>query len=209
MPKKRVSAKKPADKQKQAEKRAKREQRKIADAEAKRVAMRKKRIRQGAWILGGVIALGAIGFLIYDKASLEELPGVSKEAYEGRTHVAAGQQVPYQTPTPTSGTHSASSPRCGVVQQPMPPEFAVHALEHGGVVIWYAESLPTEEVSALEAIVSRFDDRVILSPNLQLTDPVVATSWTRLKAYDGADEEIAQFIEIYRGRGPENFSCRY
>lgn len=209
MSKKKASQKKPVDKQKQAEKRARREQRKLVDAEAKRVAMRKKRIRKGAWILAGVSILGVIGFLIFDKANLDELPGVSKEAYDGRTHVTQGNAVFYQTATPTSGTHSASSPRCGILGQEIPPEFAVHALEHGAVVIWYQPSLAAEELSALSAIVRGFDDRVILSPNALLTDPVVATSWTRLKVYAGADAELEQFIETYRGRGPENFACAY
>ena len=56
---------------------------------------------------------------------------------------------------------------------------------------------------------NRFDDRVILSPNDALTDPVVATAWLRLKAYDGADPELEEFISTYRERGPESVPCRY
>jgi hypothetical protein len=76
-------------------------------------------------------------------------------------------------------------------------------------VIWYQPSLESEEISGLEAIVNRFDDRVILSPNGELTQPVIATGWNRLKAYDGADSELEQFIETYRNRGPESFRCAY
>jgi len=47
---------------------------------------------------------------------------------------------------------------------------------------------------------------VILSPNAELSQPVVVTAWNRLKAYDGADAELEQFIETYRNRGPESFS---
>ena len=91
----------------------------------------------------------------------------------------------------------------------MPAEFAVHSLEHGAVVIWYRPSLATEEISGLEAVVNRFDDRVILSPNAELSQPVVATAWNRLKAYEGADPELEQFIETYRNRGPESVRCEY
>lgn len=209
MAKKRPSAKKPVDKQKQAEKRARREERKIAEAEAKRAAARKKQLKKTAWIVGGTALIAVLGFLIFQKANLEELPGVSKEDYNGRDHVVTGQSVVYNTATPTSGQHAGSSPRCGVASQQMPAEFAVHALEHGAVVIWYQSTLDAETVSALGSIVNDFDDRVILSPSAQLTDPVVATSWTRLKAYSGADPELTEFIETYRGRGPENFSCGY
>jgi hypothetical protein len=58
-------------------------------------------------------------------------------------------------------------------------------------------------------VVNRFDDGVILSPSAELTQPVVATGWNRLKAYDGADPELDQFIETYRNRGPESFRCAY
>jgi cell division septal protein FtsQ len=200
---------KPVDKAKQAEKRARREERKAAEARAKQVANRKRRTRVGLSVVAVVAVVGAIGFFIVDKATLDELPGVSKQAYEGRDHAVSGQAVAYATATPTSGTHAANSPRCGIYSQQMPAEFAVHSLEHGAVVIWYQPSLATEEISGLEAVVNRFDDRVILSPNEELTEPVVATGWNRLKAYDGADPELEQFIATYRNRGPESFSCSY
>ena len=91
----------------------------------------------------------------------------------------------------------------------MPTELAVHSLEHGAVVIWNQTSPATEEISDLEAILNRFDDRVILSPNGELAHPVVATGRNRLKAYDGAHPELKQFIETYRNRGPESFRCAY
>jgi hypothetical protein len=207
--KKKQTPRKPVDKNKQAEKRARREERKVADAKAKQTADRKGKTRIGLYVLAAVVVVGAIGFFIVDKATLEELPGVSKQAYEGRDHAEPGEAVAYATATPTSGRHAASSPRCGIYSQQMPAEFAVHSLEHGAVVIWYQPSLASEEISGLEAIVNRFDDRVILSPNAELTQPVIATGWNRLKAYDGADPELEQFIETYRARGPENFRCAY
>ena len=136
-------------------------------------------------------------------------PGVSSPTNEGRTHVASGQSVAYATATPTSGPHSAGAPRCGVLSQQLPPELAVHALEHGSVVIWYQPGLDGDDVGALRVIVNRFDDRVILSPNGQLDQPIVATAWNRLKAYETSDPEIEEFIETYRGRGPENVRCPY
>jgi cell division septal protein FtsQ len=207
--KKRQAASKPGDKTKQAEKKARREDRKTAEARTKQIANRKRRTRVGLSVLAAVAVVGAIGFVIVDKATLDELPGVSKQVYGGRDHVASGQAVAYASATPTSGTHAASSPRCGIYSQQMPAEFAVHSLEHGAVVIWYQPSLDTEEISGLEAVVNRFDDRVILSPNAELTQPVVATGWNRLKAYNRADAELEQFIETYRNRGPESFSCAF
>jgi hypothetical protein len=111
--------------------------------------------------------------------------------------------------TPTTGTHAASSPRCGVFRQQMPAEFAVHSLEHGAVVICYQPSPATGEISGLGAVVNQFDDRVILSLNAELSQPLVATAWSRLRACDGAHSEIEQFIETYGNRGPESFRCTY
>lgn len=209
LPKKKPSARKPVDKLKQAEKRARRDERKLADARASKLADRKRRVRTGLMVLVGVAVIGTAGFFIIQKASPPELPGVAKQPYDGRSHAAEGQPVDYGTATPTSGTHSARSPRCGILDQHLPLEFAVHALEHGVVVVWYQPTLTDEVVSGLRAIVNRFDERVILSSNAGLTDPVVATAWLRLKAYDGADPEIEQFIETYRNRGPESFGCAY
>ncbi|VAW07853.1 hypothetical protein MNBD_ACTINO01-1146 [hydrothermal vent metagenome] len=209
MAKKQRSAGKPVDQQKQAEKQARRQERKVAEAAAKKVAERKRRIKTGAAILVGVTAIGLLGFSIYRKAVPPELPGVAQELNQGRTHVVNDRSVAYSSASPTSGTHSGSSPRCGIYNQEMPPEFAVHALEHGTVVIWYQPTIPGDELSAIRRTVNSFDNGVILSPNSQLADPVVATSWARLKAYDGADPEIEQFITTYRSRGPEAFRCAY
>ena len=209
MTKKKSGARKTVDTQKQAAKRERRNDRKLAEARTKQLAARKRRLRVGLTVLAGVVAVGAAGFLIVQKAIPSELPGVTSQPNEGRAHVASGETVAYATATPTSGTHSVNSPRCGVLDQQLPPEFAVHALEHGGVVIWHQPTLGDDVVSGLREIVNRFDDRVILSPNDRLTDPVVATAWLRLKAYDGADPEIADFIETYRNRGPENVQCAY
>ncbi len=209
MAKRKQPAKKPVDAQKQAEKRARREARKLAEAKAKKLALRKRRIRTGLIVAVGVVVIGTAGFLIADKATASELPGVLKESSEGRTHVDANTPVQYTTATPTSGTHTTGTPRCGILGQQLPAELAVHALEHGTVVIWYQPTLADEVVSDLRDIVNRFDDRVILSPNAEMADPVVATAWLRIKAYDGADPELEEFIQTYRERGPENFRCTY
>ncbi len=209
MANKKRPAKKPVDAQKQAAKRARREERKLAEAKAKQIAARKRRLRIGLIAAVSVVVVAGVGFLVVDKATASELPGVAHQSNEGRVHVAPGTAVHYATATPTSGTHTTGSPRCGILTQQLPAELAVHALEHGTVVIWYQPDLADEVVSGLRDIVNRFDDRVILSPNGELTDPVIATAWLRLKAYAGADPEIEDFITTYRQRGPENVRCAY
>lgn len=205
--KKRQPAKKPVDEDKLAEKRARREARKVAEAKATQQATRKRRLRNVLVVAFGVVAITAIGVLLFPRLVPPELPGVAKPGNEGRGHVASGQTATYATATPTSGPHNPGAPRCGVYAQQLPPDLAVHALEHGAVVIWHQPGLADDDVAELQATVERFDDGVILSPNGQLDQPVVATAWNRFKAYNGADPEIEEFIATYRSRGPERVSC--
>jgi len=206
---KRQPAKKPVDERKEAEKQARREARKAAEVEAQQQAARKRRVKTALYVVVGVVLVGAVGVFLYPRLVPPELAGVAKPANEGRTHLETGQTVAYATATPTSGPHSPGAPRCGVSSQQLPPELAVHALEHGSVVIWYQAGLAGDDVAKLRETINRFDDRVILSPNAQLDRPIVATAWNRLKAYEGPDPEIEEFIETYRGRGPENVRCPY
>ncbi len=209
MAKRRSGKRDDSDAAKQAEKRARREERKVAEAAAKRTATRKRRLKQGLGLAVGVALVAAAGFVVFQKVVPPELPGVERISSNGRAHLSTGQAASYATATPTSGSHNPSSARCGIFGQEVPAEFAVHSLEHGTVVIWYGQDVPDETVTGLRDIVNRYDDRVILSPNARLDVPVVATAWNRLKAYDGADLEIASFIETYRNRGPESLTCAY
>lgn len=204
----RTPKKKPKDPEKEAAKKARRLERQAHEAAERRKAARRRKARQGAFLAVGVVFSGLVVFLIVRAIFPQELPGVESPPYQGQGHVLAGETVQYGTPTPTSGRHAASSPRCGIFSQQMPAEFAVHALEHGAVVLWYDEQ-NNEIAAGLSEIVGKFDDRVILSPSGQLDRPVVATAWNRLKSYDSADPEIEEFIDTYRNRGPEQVPCPY
>ena len=209
MAKKRSGKPDGSDAVKQAAKRARRDERKIAEAAVKRAANRRRRLKQGLGAAVGVALVVAVGLVIFQRVMPPELPGVEKVSDNGRPHLSTGQAASYATATPTSGSHNPSSARCGIFGHEVPAEFAVHSLEHGTVVIWYQLEVPDETIAGLRDIVNRYDDRVILSPNSRLGVPVVATAWNRLKAYDGADPEIAAFIETYRNRGPESLTCAY
>jgi len=154
---KRKSAKKPVDKQKQADKRARRDERKAAELKAKLAAARKKRILRSLGAVAAILVVGAVGFFVFQKANPGELPGVAQQPNEGRNHALSGEAVAYATATPTSGRHAARAAGCGIFRQPMPLEFAVHALEHGTVLIWYQPTLESEVIDELEAIVNGFD----------------------------------------------------
>ncbi len=200
---------KPKDAAKEAEKRARREERKAREeAEKKRDARRRQVRVVGIGAVAVLIAL-VVGFWLSQRLFPAELAGVEQPTNLGRGHIAAGEPANYATATPTSGPHAASSARCGIYSQQIPAEFAVHALEHGAVVIWYRHDLEDEVGAALRDIVDDFDERVILSPNANMTEPIVATAWNRLKRYESVEPEIEEFITTYRGRGPERIGCPY
>ena len=82
----------------------------------------------------------------------------------------------------------------------------MHALEHGAVVLWYDAARP-DLALALAMIANEWSSHVIVSPSLDLREPVVATAWERQKSYTEVVPEVSEFVETYRKRGPERLSC--
>lgn len=185
-----------------------RAERQAASEERHRSSQTQKRRRAvmssgAAWLIG-IVIVGGLGFVLFNELRPgPELAGVERVSSDGRGHVDGAT---YSTPTPTSGAHSASSPRCGVVQTPLDPALAVHALEHGVVVLWY-DTARTDLGAELAALANTWDSHVIVSPSSVLNDPIVATSWNRIKAYPEFVDEIDEFIDTYRERGPERVPC--
>lgn len=197
--------KKAVNAQAAAAKQARREERKRAEAEAKRKAARNRRIRLAAIVAGSAAVLLVAGFFVFRPDP--ELPGVERPAFAGSEHIAQGASVDYGTATPTSGDHDPRSTRCGLFTEFVPLEFAVHGLEHGVVVIWYRPDLEDELVPQLADLIEKWDSHVMVSPNPGIEEPIVATAWNRLKRYDGVTDDLADFVDTYRRRGPESIDC--
>ena len=127
---------------------------------------------------------------------------------------AAHQQEPVtyaQTP-PVGGPHHPDPLRCGIYDQPVPNNNAVHSMEHGAVWITYRPDLPPADVEKLRSLV-RDQSHGLLSPFPDLPSPVVASAWgIQLKVDSASDPRLAQFIEKYE-EGPQTpeqgVSCRY
>jgi hypothetical protein len=117
--------------------------------------------------------------------------------------------VTYSVIPPVGGQHNATWMNCGIYDQPVPSERAVHNLEHGAVWITYQPSLPEPQVSQLRAFVdkqtmvpsaegaaSRYMD---LTPYPGLTSPIVISSWGfQLKVSSPADPRLQQFVNKFR-----------
>lgn len=114
--------------------------------------------------------------------------------------------VSYDRTPPAGGAHNAVWLNCGIYDQPVPNENAVHSLEHGTVWITYRPDLPSDEVAQLRQLVSshyRGAQRyLLLSPYPGLPSPIVASAWgAQLFVQQAGDTRLLQFIEHFEGGG--------
>ena len=130
-------------------------------------------------------------------------------AAEALAHDHVSGPVTYSVTPPVGGPHNATWMNCGIYDQSVPNERAVHNLEHGAVWITYQPSLPQSEVSQLRAFVdkqtmvtsvggaaSRYMD---LTPYPGLPSPIVISSWGfQLKVSSPADPRLQQFVNKFR-----------
>lgn len=101
-----------------------------------------------------------------------------------------------QTP-PAGGPHNPAWQTCGIYDQPVPNEQAVHSLEHGAVWITYQPGSDPEDVALLRDQV-RGKSHALLSPYPELPAPVVASAWgMQLKLTGANDPRLPFFIERF------------
>ena len=130
-------------------------------------------------------------------------------AAEALAHDHVSGPVTYSVTPPVGGPHNATWMNCGIYDQPVPSERAVHNLEHGAVWITYQPSLPKSEVNQLRAFFgrqtvispggasgSRYMD---LTPYPGLPSPIIISSWGfQLKVSSPADPRLQQFVNKFR-----------
>jgi hypothetical protein len=190
------------------EKRQRRFERQAQEAAAARRRRRRRRIRRiGFGVLALlVIAGGAFFFFRPDP----ELEGVERPRDRGRRHV---NNATYEEVAPTSGPHNPQAPPCGVLPS-LELDLAVHALEHGTVVVWHRPDVPQDQIDQMTQMLQEWDSHWILAPNPQIEEPIVATAWNRRLGFQDPNTPIGEatatlreFVDTYRNRGPETVSC--
>ena len=188
---------------------------------ARQAALLAKRARERLLRIGaiaGVIALaiGAVIWLVVARArqsqAAEPVAGnvTATEIelpYEGALHIPVGQTGTYQHYPPSSGPHwnqpSLAPVTWGAYRDSVRPEQWIHNLEHGGIVILYncPDGCP-DTVAALEKFArrvpnSRFgNQKVVVSPNSEITSKIVALAWTR--ELDLSDFDRERLLEFYK-----------
>ena len=128
------------------------------------------------------------------------LQGVEQFEDLSTDHVEGTVEYP-QTP-PVGGEHNARWLACDVYDEEVPPEAAVHSLEHGAVWVTHAPDLPAEQVAQLAELTAVDEEYVLVTPFEDLPSPVVASAWgLQLQAESADDPRLEQFVRQYAGGG--------
>jgi hypothetical protein len=138
-------------------------------------------------------------------------PGTTGSTALSHDHVPG--PVTYAVTPPVGGPHNPTWMNAGVYTEPVPPERAVHNLEHGAVWITYRPNLPTSQVDQLVSLFGkqsmiaepqdggRSNRYVDLSPwsSNDLPSPIVISSWGyQLRVQSATDPRLQQFIDTFR-----------
>lgn len=183
-------------------KRERRFERQRRAAAARRREAVRRRIRRTAMAVVAIVAVGAALVILFRPDP--EVEGVVKPPNRGGGHTTGAT---YDTATPTSGRHNPSAPSCGLYGQSLPLDLAVHALEHGTVVVWHEPGLDDDLLDAAAGVLREWDSHWILGPNPGIDEPFVATAWNRRMSFDEPDATFREFVDTYRNRGPERVDC--
>lgn len=116
-------------------------------------------------------------------------------------HVLGDANLDYTTDPPTSGPHQPTPPMTGAVVERIARPVQIGILERGDVLIQYRPGLPADEVDALEELGR---PRVVVAPNPELEDPVVATAWLFKRTCSGVDPAaLDEFVSERVNHGPD------
>lgn len=176
-------------------------------AEYQRQMARRKRSKLVWWVVGSAAAIVVVAVVV---ASIVFTPkpvtygafdstGASISGVETFEHVTThtNDPVDYEQTPPAGGPHNPYWLNCGIYDQPVPNENAVHSMEHGAVWVTYdADAVTDDDLAALRA---QFPSSyTVLSPYDGLDSPIVLSAWNaQLKVDDAKDSRIPEFFEEY------------
>jgi hypothetical protein len=95
---------------------------------------------------------------------------------------------------PTSGPHFGQWVIWGDYDEPVRLAEAVHNLEHGGIVMYYGDDVPEEQVAAVRRFYRDDPTAVLLSPLARLGDKIALTAW-----FAPAEEGEGQLADTTQG----------
>ena len=131
---------------------------------------------------------------------------------DSQQHVGATVDVPYEQLEggipPYGGPHDGYTLPCGIYDDAVRVEQAVHSMEHGAVAIWWEPSRASQgEVEQLRQIARRHleaGDFTILAPLQGLGSKIVLTSWGERMSLDTVEEDtIDAYFSAFKHDAPE------
>ena len=183
---------------KQGERISKKEERRLKLERERRMKMLR------LWGPVAVVVIALVGLLLF-RLFEPDVAGITMvESAPANQHDNAFSYELTDLP-PTGGIHATSWLNCGIYESQVPPENAVHSMEHGAVWVTYdPEQVTADDITALKNAV-RGKGFTILSQYPNQASPIVLTTWDiQLQLDSAADARIDEFISKYRGtRGPE------
>jgi hypothetical protein len=128
------------------------------------------------------------------------IEGVKSFEIAAAAHV--DDDVVYPIEPPVGGPHNPIWQNCGIYDQPVRNEYAVHSLEHGAVWVTYQPGLAADQVAVLRGAV-KDNPYALLSPHPKAPTPVVLSAWgLQLQLASATDPRLAAFLTLYSS-GPQ------
>ena len=145
------------------------------------------RRRRAGVVAAVLVAAGVLAAAVLVPRWLVDPPPDLTEvrAYDGLDVDHTTGEVDYPQSPPVGGRHAPAWLECGVYDEPVREENAVHDLEHGAVWLSYRPGLGEDDVARLTDVLP---DNGILAPYPGLAAPVVVTVWGRQLRLEGADD---------------------
>ncbi len=189
-----------AARREEARRQAAEERRRVEEAAERRSKILKTARRVAVPTMMGIGVMVAAIFLFRPQ---REIPGA-----EMITASAIIADLGYELPEEIDAD-SLPTPACGVLDQPVSSgELLYSDLYNGAVVLWHGIGDEATAAALAELVeTAGFDSHIVVSPNPEVTEGVLATAWERRKAYEAVGDELGEFIEAYRLQAPKHAGC--
>jgi hypothetical protein len=133
-----------------------------------------------------------------------------------RKHVSSlAAKIKYNTDPPSNGSHYFQPAIWDFYTQPANPVQVVHNEEHGGVILWWGDKVPSSTVEELRAFYISSPNGILGTPYAKLGNKVAITAWTAPSGGMGEghaavcptfnEKAFKAFRDAYRGKGPERY----
>ena len=160
---------------------------------------------------GGASASGVESAMQAAGCTLTTMPAKS------RHHVTSlDAKIKYNTDPPSNGSHYFQPAVWNFYDTtPADPIQVVHNEEHGGIILWWGNKVPSSTVDQLRAFYDSSPNAVLGTPYAKLGSKVAITAWTAPSGGMGEghaavcptynEKAFKAFRDAYRGKGPERF----